>query len=46
MIHIHTIDCIKEDITDLGDDGDGYEAYSDFTCDVTGESHKSIKEFE
>lgn len=41
MSHQHTVYCIKEDVIDMGDDGDGYVAYDILVCDVTGEEIKS-----
>lgn len=48
MTHIHTEDCIEEDVIDLGDqdDGLGYQTEDFYICRVTGEEHPTKEEFE
>lgn len=40
--HVHTDKCIEQDVVDLGDDGDGYQAFPILVCSVTGETIERI----
>ena len=46
-MHIHTNACIEHDVEDMGDDGDGngYQAWDYYTCKITGETHRTLREF-